>query len=494
MTATRTTPEAARTDGSEPAAGTATARRRWAVPVHPWLLLPLAVGGYMLVAMSGAMHDVDVYWHVLLGQEIVERPRVSDLGAWSFAVVDEGWTTTQWLSEVLFHLVHQLAGYTGLTVLRTALGLVVMLAVAGLLLRGPGSIRVRAAVTAAVLFPLGGLVQERPQTISLLLLVWLARLTTRALQGRQPSVVGVLVVTWVWANLHGLWVMVPVALGLVALCRALDHRRARVLAGEVRLPLAAAAVGALTPAGPRLYSSSLEVAAAARGHITEWEAVDVTNPFAWSLLVLVGLTAAAWARADRPVPRAEVLFVLALTGYALVAYRNVVVSLLLMAPLIAGRLATSLDARPSHVGPREARVLGSLLAVALAATATGALVRAAVVDPVPDLIPRQLLSRLDERPGTVRVLNDYNLGGAVVALAGPDVRVAVDGRADYYGAEFLESYNDLLATRPGWRLLLQELDPDVALLESDEPLVEALLDAGWTRVAEEGDHTLLDAP
>ena len=58
-----------------------------------------------------------------------------------------------------------------------------------------------------------------------------------------------------------------------------------------------------------------------------------------------------------------------------------------------------------------------------------------------------------------RVLDDYNTGGLMLAFGGPHVRVAVDGRADYYGGRYLKRYMDLMNATGDWRRLLTSSTP-----------------------------------
>jgi hypothetical protein len=117
---------------------------------------------------------------------------------------------------------------------------------------------------------------------------------------------------------------------------------------------------------------------------------------------------------------------------------------------------------------------------------------------VPRDIPVALLSRLADAPQPLKVLNTYNVSGPVLWFGGgpEQVTVGIDGRADRYGAEYIERYTDgLVFARPGWDELFDQLDPDVAVLRVDQPLTGVLVaQRGWTEVAREGSTVLLRAP
>ena len=68
-----------------------------------------------------------------------------------------------------------------------------------------------------------------------------------------------------------------------------------------------------------------------------------------------------------------------------------------------------------------------------------------------------------------RVLNDYNVAGIALYFGGPRVQVAIDGRADRYGKDYINDYMDMMILRGDWESLLRDLDPTSALLEARGP-------------------------
>ena len=98
-------------------------------------------------------------------------------------------------------------------------------------------------------------------------------------------------------------------------------------------------------------------------------------------------------------------------------------------------------------------------------------------------------------PGEHRVLNSYNTAGLLLRYGGPRTTVAIDGRADLWGAARIDAWVRLGELRPGWEATLAGLDrPTDALLFSETPLVAALQSRGWTVADRDGDYTWLRAP
>jgi hypothetical protein len=170
----------------------------------------------------------------------------------------------------------------------------------------------------------------------------------------------------------------------------------------------------------------------------------------------------------------------------------------MLAPVVVGTMARAIgDDDPLPAGTRQplARVSAGIAAVGVALSLVLAVTQTPAVDPD---IPQALLTKVRDNPQPQRVLNTYNISGPLLFFGGPPphVLVAIDGRADRYGGEYIGKYTDtLMYARPGWEDMVDDLDPTAAVLRIDEPLAGALVaQRGWTEVAREGNTLILAAP
>jgi len=468
---------------------TATTAPRSGLPFG--LVLGLLTGLALFATTRPTLRDVDLYWHIRAGRELLDGATPWTVGdTWSFAPLPDHWTTTQWLAEVALAALSSHWGWNAFVVLRCLTAAVTVAVLARTTLAG----RPRAlaglpfAVAAAAAISVS---QERPQQATLVGAAALGGVLLGGLRGRLPRWWLLLPATLLWANLHGGWVLVPAALGLVWAGRLLDRGLRDALAWAALGRAAAACLaGSLTPAGPAgllsvlRFSGSTEV-------IQEWMPTAAMSDIGYLTVAMLVLVLVAWARPGR-VPRSEVLAVLALLVFAWTAWRNVAPALLMLAPLVAARLVAAFPAVGSRPEPRWSAPLGVALAAGLLlaglATVPGR-------DPLPrDRYPVELAARISALPEGQRVLNDYNVAGLVLALGGPTTRVGIDGRADRYGGEYIERYTDATALRGDWEALLDQLAPTSALLQADSPLAHVLVaERGWSRLADEGDWVLLTA-
>jgi len=458
--------------------------------VDAWVWFAVVVGGIFLAGAARSLADPDVWWHVRTGQLILDEgiPRSEP---WAFTALGRPWVPTAWLSDVIFALVQDVLGWRGLIVAKVALSAALLIALGRQVFRVAGG-RVAAPVFVLAAIVLSPFLSERPQLISLVLVVWLAGVVRRLLLDHTLPWWTV-AVGYLWANLHGMWVLLPIALAVAATGLALDHRVGWRTAAARSLMVAGGTVlvAALTPAGPRLAYWSFVVRDAA-GDVSEWRPTTLTDIYGLAYLAVLALWVLAVARGRQQAPRSEILWMLGVFAFGLVAARNVAPATLLMAPWAAAALHRTFGEALERVRSPLVPIWLAAATVAVAAVLTP--VRVATQQPIADGVPLAIVDDLTARPGPVRVLNSYSVGGVLTGLGAPHVSVAIDGRTDNYSPEFVHRH--FLATTQlfRWRELLADLDPDVVVVGQGGQLYDELTRIGWSTTLVDGDFALLDPP
>jgi hypothetical protein len=70
-----------------------------------------------------------------------------------------------------------------------------------------------------------------------------------------------------------------------------------------------------------------------------------------------------------------------------------------------------------------------------------------------------------------------------------------DLRGEIYSRSHLTAYRDVLQAKPGWQHFVRRTSSDVALLERESPLADALVNRlGWAMMASTDDYVLLRRP
>jgi hypothetical protein len=159
-------------------------------------------------------------------------------------------------------------------------------------------------------------------------------------------------------------------------------------------------------------------------------------------------------------------------------YRNVPVAALLIAPVAAKRMGELITSEP-QLSRRESRTVAGVASVAIVVGLVVAFAVSLVPAPLSRAHPAEIARALGRAPGEHRVVNAYNASGLLLALGGPHVRLAVDGRSDRVSPDDRRRYFAMIELGPGWRQSFARLSPTDVVLRDSAPLVVQLLQSGW---------------
>ncbi len=430
--------------------------RRQLTVRHLFILVPIAALGWRAVTPLG---DNSFLWHVRAGTLQLDLGEVLRSDPFSFTAGGEPWRTQSWLIELGYGWLERTAGSLQWVPTMMFVILAATLAFVGLavyfVMRDP----LRTALLVTLVATVGMMfVVPRPVIVSFLLLAVFVVVL------QHPERLGWILVplAWMWAALHGLFV---VGVGLVFL--EAIRRRSRRLLG---MAVAAGAATLLTARGLGILGILLKFFEnrEALGYLSEWARPDFTNPLlAPFVLVVVGVGFALWKRRlgwDHLV----VGLPFVLLGVA--QLRSVFPALLVLAPLGAAAIPVQTATAPRSGG---SRVVNQALAATIVLLGVLGLARPIGLDE--DVLPpetaRAALSE-DE------VFHGPGAGGLLIWAEYPGRRVFVDDRAELYGASMFE---ELVATIRGsaGTAMLDRHGLDEALVKTSWELDGTLLEAGW---------------
>lgn len=445
----------------------------------------------VLLSAAGPLTDIDAFWHVRSGSEILDSGLGAQGRGWTYTQTAQ-WTSPQWLSEVLMAAAVNTFGWSGLVWARLAL---VVLTLVGLVysVHRVAPARVGAVVIAPACIALSQTAQERPQLLSFAVAPLLGVLFLRAVTERTRPKLALLAATSVaWSNVHGLWVLLPLVCALCAGGRLLDQGWSdpftRRWAAASLLTLLA---GHLNPLGVRTLALPIHLARSTP-HLLEWQATSLRLTVGVALVAVVGVVVLAWALRPTRASRATLLYVAVFTAFGMAAARNATPAVLLLAPVVAHESALTWPGKGAATSLRESRALSAAAAVILGAGLLVSGIRTYSAHPLdtPE-VPTRITEALSGSPDGTRVLNDYNTAGPLLGLTDQRVRVAIDGRVDYFSPAFVRQYQSMMALLPGWQQTLQSVGGDVAVLLERAPLTDVLLARGWTPVVRDRGYVLM---
>jgi hypothetical protein len=457
--------------------------------------LPIALVVAFVRVNRRGVGDLDSWWHVKIGDQIRAGVPFSDLGK-SWSLHSGNWRTSQWLSEVLMSLVHQAFGWQGLIWWRFVFG-VLLLGVLVVSLARRNSVPavvLTSVIAACVLVPS---IQERPALIGLIFIAALgARCTQILIERRLPLSTWLWVpATALWANLHGSWTLAPAALTL-ACALALSHVRSRRFALESSmLVLSVSVAGCLTPIGWHGYLLPLKLHATAGKFITEWHTTTLTDPLIYGLLILLVLLIFVWTIGRMRPAGSELLWVFLWTLFAFTAFRNVGPATLFIAPIAAHRIDQWLTTSGIFAKSVKEGLLSAPFKFSIACALLFGVISTSLIDPLKEVSPQYIAKRLSQATTDVRIVNDYNASGVLLALGGDRIHLAVDGRADRFDPNWLARYFSMLKEPNSNYYLIDELRPNAAVLDAGSPLIWWLVEnRNWKQTMEDGRYVLVTAP
>jgi hypothetical protein len=420
-----------------------------------------------------AIHDNSFLWHVRAGSVQLAVERVITEDPFSFTRIGVPWRTQSWLLEILYAELE--AATTTLSWVNLFI-FVVGSMTAGLvglsIYRGTRSPITTALAMIATVWLAGPFLQPRPVIVSYLLLAALVV----TLQNSERILWLVVPIIWIWAGVHGSWV---IGGGLIILewLRTSDRR---ILGAGV----AALSTTFLTAHGLGVWQILWDFAGAqdALALMQEWKAPDfgdiVQAPY---LLLMIGVIVAGMR--DKLKAR-DLIVILPFLILGMMSRRTVFPATIVLAPW-AALAVPAIRVAASSMSSRVAIII--VAGIAVMALAPLALQPLGVLD-----TERFPSNEMEEAIAGYNVFHDDGVGGFLIYSQYPERLVYFDDRAELYGAIMISEYNEARQGRYGE--VFERYGFDAALSRKDWPLT-AVLDAdGWVRVAEDDEFVVFVSP
>jgi hypothetical protein len=458
-----------------------------------------------LALFIASEQDPDFWWHIRIGQWMVDNGRLPSTDIFTFTVPTHVWTDHEYLTEILMWLVYRTAGPVGLSL---GFGLLTWAAFWILyrqVRRQPWVIvAVGLAIAAVAGAPIWG---PRAQMITFFLtcleLYWLHGY----LSGRTRTLRYFPLVMVLWANLHGGWVIGFVWLGVALVAELISWgwnpsnpaHRAHVRFLAIITAFSVVAVAA-TPHGLSLYPYPFQTqgSVAQQKLIVEWFSPDFhqvyLRPFeAMVFLVIIGF-------ALRRPPLHEFLLTLVGLGLALQSVRNVVLFVAVATPVMINCYSAYWKELSAARGwkfelpPRRIFAVTTAIVLAVISGATAFRIYDSVnpakqQSMVAADYPVAAADWLDAHAevGT-RMYNQYGWGGylAYRFYPQPNRKVFIFGEAALMGDPLLNEYEDVQTLRSTWKQRLDDYKVDYIVYNRGEALANVLAtQSDWKLVYED---------
>ena len=428
--------------------------------------------------------DPDVWWHIKVGQSILDTRNWPTVDPYSFTVKGTPWIAYEWLGDVLLGGVARFAGLQGLDALLIVLGSVIMIALYfyGALRSGNSK---AGFVASGLLCSLALLsFTLRPQMLGYLFIILTLIALERFRQNKPRALWFLPLLFLVWINTHGSFIIglgvlfVYWAAGLKAFRFGEIEARRWTPAERLRLEfvfLLCLAVLPITPYGTRLavypfdmaFSQPINVA-----NVVEWQPMPFNIPEGKLFLALVvGFFVAQMLL--RPIWNlAELALFLFGTIMACLHARLLMLFVPFFAPLFATMLARWLppyDRKKEHYALNACLMTGMVVGMVWYFPT-----RARIQEIVSSHFPVRAVDYVRGHAIPGPMYNTYGYGGYLI-WALPEQKVFIDGRGDLYErGGTLSDYSEVARLETAAFAVLRGYRVQSCLLRRSEPLATVL--------------------
>jgi hypothetical protein len=449
-------------------------------------LMPITFIFFKLSGAHTLLGDGDTGWHIRTGQWILAHHQVPHADLFSFSRPGAPWFAWEWLWDVIFAVLYSRAGLAAVVIASTLVICLTSAALFRLIRRRCDNGLVAIAVT---LLATGGCAVHwlaRPHLFTFLFFVLSLHITQRAQEGRTRLLAWLVPLTLLWTQIHGGFFVIFLILAcyigsdlLNALIEPNPPERRGYLSRTIPWLATFAGCAAVTFINPYGWQLHQHVIAYLGDpylleHIAEFQGLDFHAPVAvyFEPMMIAALAASVWAIRHRRF--AEVFLAIGWMHLSLTVHRNVPLFSIACAPLIAegamallrsarsGGLAGYIDKAAAWFQNASASVdvTDRIERVHLVSAAAFALLTALLLMPKP--LDARLISEFDPKifpagalpvltqTATHRIWAQDQWGDYLIYRLYPGTKVFIDGRSDFYGDKFGESYLSTLDVQVGW--------------------------------------------
>lgn len=454
------------------------------------------------------LYEPDYFWHVAVGKQLISGEGMGEglLGTWGIA--DQDWRSTQPLAEIVMHFVHSRGGLTLVAILRLSFWIFLAVwlylnLIAGMLDSLRNHIKYLLIVLACVITLFSAsLVQERPQTISLLFLILLSkRLIKLGLQDVTKPDFLLVTLIGLWTLFHPMWIVAYLIILLATGCRWRELTTAKFkdrllwIVSLALIPL----IPIFGPSGERYYLHLYAISSRGRRYISEWQPIwevpGLSTPIILGSFLLIFLCFYVIAHQVHDYGKWQRFFLLLsiifIFALFISAARNLSVALVLCVAIIGVQLESraALDLQLEAARERDYWDLKSspvpvrlfLIFIPIVALITSLSQASRATQDLEASMPLKIFRALSESDSKIFIFNSPNDAGFVRYFSGESAVPILDGRIDRYDPDLQYQVNKFLSEgvmSPGTFSFIVGKATGF-FLRDDSPAVRALARQGW---------------
>jgi hypothetical protein len=414
------------------------ARKAASFPV----LMGVLLAGASMVGSRLMMLDPDTWWHIAVGQRIMDTHIFPTADPYSFSAPGVHWIAYEWLGEVAMALAARAGGLMGLAALQ-----IVLVAIVTVLLYYYAYVRCgnwkAACLGTAFVLPIASVIFTlRPQIFGYIFLLVTLICLERFRQGHSRALWVLPPLFLIWVNTHGTFVFGLAAIGAYFACGLVKFQLGNLVAEtwtarqrmQLLLTLFFSSLAILvTPYGTQLAGYPVVMATSQPfniANISEWQPLSFTLAIGKYFLALMLVMFLAHIFFPMKYRLYELAMLLFAVYAACVHIRFMLIFLMILAPVVAAFIVRWMPA----YDPGKERYAFNLLIIALLVVWVAKLMpgRTEVANRIAKDYPVAAIQYMRQHSQPSPMFNDYGYGGYLIWQLGPEQKVFIDGRADMY--------------------------------------------------------------
>ena len=451
----------------------------------------------ILSVKGNLLGDADTGYHIRAGEFILENLRVPYHDIFSFTTPPIPWTAHEWLSEVIFAMIHRLSGLSSLVIFVS----VVIAAVYSILFKFLRQSKINIIVAACIVALAAGASTihwlARPHIFSLLLtLIWYIILD--AYQYRKKNYLYLLPpIMLLWVNLHGGFIAGFMLLAVYTIGNVLKavfikeekseaSARIKMLLIFSFLCLLASL---LNPQGYKilLFPFKLTSNKYIMDNVVEWLSPNFHTDLRYEYMLLLMVLVFGVSLLKLNV--IEAMLVMLFTHMSLFSARYIPLYAIILSPLIAKRIDDFIGILSDR------RLVKKFISISDRAVTTDSQTKGyllsffAIAVPIIMVSMGKLDYNFDKKKLPVdavhfikkekikgNMFNNDQFGDYIIYAAWPEYKVFFDGRSDMYGVKRMKEYGKVIRIEQGWDKVLEKYNINWIIYGANSCLTQFLLE------------------
>lgn len=467
--------------------------------------------------------DFDVWYHIKTGEYILTHHVIPHRDIFSYTT-KEPWLTHEWLSQVIFELVHKAGGFRLIILFRAMMLCLIFYRVFRMVAQRTSAAANQILIMLLCVIASAGSFLERPQLFSYLLFILLYDLLLKYHEGKKQHVWSCVLLLLLWVNLHSSFMLGLLLILIFAIEEGMKVYLWKHPPDKFRhlsaILIFCAAASLINPNHVNMFLYPFETLFNKQQMelIFEWQSPNFHLYQLQIVELFIFLTAVSMIFSGIKVKKLELFLFFFFLHFALYSMRNLPFFAFVCAALLSEHLEAFTKKITNRLAPvcrtdgtgRQVSFFSRLLTLDKKASIEIPALNAALFlfllgfaltrIPVSNAdtrtinlkdFPSGAVSYLKTHALRGNLFNEYDWGGYLIFNLYPERKVFIDGRADIHVKTTVPDYLKIMHYEKGWEATVKKYDMQIFLLRKNNVLARILREKAHFHVVYEDNVCIL---